>query len=96
MTDPLDEILAQAQVDAVRAALRPANTPNEVADVVADVRAVLEWLEREHGAEVFRDFAAQAIFDLAEAFEVIAGHEETDAHHVLDGWHHDIPAPPEP
>jgi len=39
--DPLDDILAQAQLDAVRSALRPAETAEQMAEVAETVRATI-------------------------------------------------------
>jgi hypothetical protein len=102
MTEPevppgqLDDVLVQAQLDAVHAAFQAADTADEVAAVAAQVRAVVDWLERAHGAEAVRVLLVATLFDLAEAFAAIGSAEGRTGHEVADGWSHDVPAPPEP
>lgn len=94
LDSPLDQVLQQAAIDAVRAALRPAETPEQIAEVAQAVRAVIRWVEAEHGIDAIRDLLLLAFFDQAELLSMLAQVEERDAEDLLDDLSHDIPLPP--
>ncbi|MCF7547335.1 hypothetical protein [Pseudonocardia sp. WMMC193] len=89
----LDQVLTQAGIDAVRAALRPAETPEQIAESTEAVRAVIGWVEAEHGLDAVRDLLLLAYFDQAELLSMLAQLDQRDAETLLDDLTHDIPRP---
>lgn len=84
--DPLDHVIVQAEIDAVRAA---------AADPLAHdrVAAVLDWLAAEHGPQAVRDLTVATIFDLAEALGAIGSVEGRPTDAVIDRWFREVPPP---
>jgi hypothetical protein len=87
--EPIDEVLAQAEQDALYAAVVDPQASDQV-------RRIISWLLDEHGPAAVVAFTEALVFDLAAAMEAIGSLEGRDTVAVIDAWFHDQEMPPEP